>query len=171
MGGAAGILRDWFGQNGHGAYHTQKASGGSAGSGAGALGKRRRGYRQREPGATAFRPCAAEFMGGERAQRRVGIKAHPQGWWCSLSRQTDLATQVVFYGLLITAQARLRRYLCRGLRWLALQHLEFPHWRGDAAAAHVGRHGLGGYVVPLCMRRVVRGALRLGCSRVRLKSE
>ena len=31
--------------------------------------------------------------------------------------------------------------------------------------------GSGGNVVPLCMRRVMRGALRLGNSRVRLTSE
>ena len=150
-----------------------------------ALGKRRRGYRQREPGAAAFRPWAFEFIGGVWAQRSVGVKAHPQGWWGSQDRL--MATQVVFHGLFSTAQARLRRYVCRGLRWFfqlrkrgrALQHLDcvaggtvaFPHRRGDAAAAYVGRSGLGGNVVPLCMRRVMRGALRLGSSRVRLTSE
>ena len=118
-GGAAGVLRGWSGQNGRGAHHSQKATGGSAGSGAGALGKFWLGGRQREPGAAAFRPWAAEFMGGVWAKRSVGVKALPQGWWCSLAltRQTDLATQVVFHGLFSTAQARLRRNVCCGLRW------------------------------------------------------
>ena len=41
------ILRGWSGQNGHVAYHTQKATGGSTGRGAGALGASRQGSRQR----------------------------------------------------------------------------------------------------------------------------
>ena len=161
----------------------KKATGGSAGSGAGALGTRRRGSRQRERCAAAFRPGAVESIG-----RRMGSTIS----WCqsspsrlavfALTRQTDLATHVVFHVLFSTAQARLRRYVCRGLRWFfqlrrrgrALQHLErvaggigaSSHRRGVAAAANVGRNGLGGTVVPLCMRRAVRGALRLGRSRV-----
>ena len=36
----------------------------------------------------------------------------------ALTRQTGLALQVGFYGLFSTAQARLRRYVCSGLRWV-----------------------------------------------------
>ena len=65
---------------------TPKSNGWPPGSGAGALGKCRRCYRQRKPSAEAFRPWGVEFMGGAWAQRSVGVKAHPQGWWGSLSQ-------------------------------------------------------------------------------------
>ena len=176
FGGSAGILRGWFGQNGHGAYHPKKATGGSAGSGASGLGTCRRGYRQREPSAAAFRPEVVEFMGGVWAQRSVGDKARPQGWRCSpLTRQADLAT----HPCSLFCSPRPRRdigvmcavggdgsssseyeadpYNIWNVLLAALVH--FPHWRGAAAAAYVGRGGLCGIVMPLCLRRVMRRAL------------
>ena len=138
--------------------------------------------------AAAFRSGAVEVVGGVWAQRSVGVKAHPQGWWCSLSQDRliwqHMPLSIVCFS---TALARLLRYVCSGLRRVfqlrkrgrALQHLErvvggigaFPHWRGPAAAAYVGRGGLCGIVVPLCLRRVMRRALRLGSSRAWLTSE
>ena len=137
--------------------------------------------------------CGASTRGGRGCGRRMGSTIS----WCqsspsrlvvfALARQTDLATHVAPHCLFSTAQARLRRYVCSELRWVfqlrkrgrTLQHLErvvggigaFPYWRGAPAAAYVGRGGLCGIVMPLCLRRVMRRALRLGSSRAWLTSE
>ena len=188
VGGTAGILRGWFGSHGHGAHHTQKATGGPAGGSASTLGKSQRGCRQRKPRDAAVRPAAVEVVGGVWAQRSVGVKAHPQGWWCSLS-QDRLIWQ--YKSGSIVCSARPKRDFgvmcavgCDGSSsseseaepyniWNALL-AALVHFRiggGAAAVANVGRGGLRGIVVPLCLRRAMRRALRLGSSRAWLTSE
>ena len=106
----------------------------------------------------------------------------------ALARQTDLATHVVFHCLFSKSQARLRASC---VPWEAMV-LPAPNTRQSpttfgnallAALVHFrigevlqplptsGRNGFGGADVPLCMRRFLRRAPRLGCGRVRLTSE
>ena len=184
LGGTVGILRGWSGQNGHGAHHTQKATGGPSGSGSGTLGDA-----SERLSTTKTSRCSVSTSGGRSCGRRMGStiswsqSSPSRPVVCAPTRQTDLTTQVGSYCLIQHGPSETSA-LC--VQWVAMGLPApkarqspttfgtrgigaFPHWQGDAAAAYVGRNGLGGNVVPLCVRRVMRRALRLGSSRARLR--
>ena len=137
--------------------------------------------------------CSVSTSGGRGcgrrwAQQSVGVKAHPQGLWCSLS-QDRLIWQYKSGSTVCSARPKrdvgvMCAVGCDGSCSSESEPEPYNIWNALLAALvhfRIGEvlqpllaseeMGCGCNVLPLCMRRVVRGAVRLGSSRARLTCE
>ena len=151
----------------------KKATGGPSGSGASTLGKCWRCYRQRKPSATG-RSCGrrmgSTISWSQSSPSRLVVFA--------LTGQTNLAIHVGFplsvqhgpseTSALCVQQARQSPTTFGTLCLAALVHF---HIGEVLQPLPTSEGGLRGIVMPLCLRRVMRRALRLGSSRAWLTSE
>ena len=140
FGGAVGILRGWSGSNGHGAHHTQKATGGPSGS-------IERLLTTKTSRCSVFDQWRSNLWEACGLKDQLVVEAHPQGWWCSLSQD-----RLIWVPLFFVCPARPKRdfgVMCAvGIDGSSSSESEAEPYNIWITSE---RGGLRGTVMPLCL--------------------